>query len=417
MTAVRIWLSSGRLCQLAVALLAATACAALPVAQATPPAKGAASDARLASPNSPSAKGGSPSPIAGVPDPSARCFSSPGAGPYVLIGQALYNVADPVHPQLMCLIKNTVAHLYTQDTFAYLRRSGDEATEVVLRSMGSGNESVVAGWTLKLLEGPFGKVGSWTPDGNEAASAVGGTDASGNPTIQIWLFNESLQPKKRMLYDFLQPLTDCICRFGLAPPTLAFSADGQYLVSAWPIGKGAAPLHIYRAADASLMQTLDMIDGQAFWSPTGHRLYVTTRRDAPQSWTPELGLQSLDGSNAWVFMPGISPDGAWVAYTAGLPPDSLSPPTLRVYVYDHVAHKTRMLTDQARSEVTFVRDGWVWYREEAPCTSCPGPTGPTDKVFAMDLSTGVETPVVFTSGESPSSLDSGWSTGQFWPSS
>jgi len=416
MTAVRIWLSSARLCQLAVALLAATACAGSPVAQATPPAKGGASDARLSSPESPSAKGGSPSPIAGVPDPSARCFSSPGAGPYVLLGQALYNVGDPVHPQLMCLIKNTVAHLYTHDTFAYLRRSGDEGTEVVLRSMGSGNESVIAGWPLKLLGGPFGMVGSWTPDGNEAASAVSGTDASGNPTIQIWLFNEAVQPKKRMLYEFLHPLTDCICRFGLPPPTLAFSADGQYLVSGWPIGKGAVPFHIYRVADANLVETLEVRDGEGFWSRVGHRLYVATRDGSSETWTPEAGIVGLDPVSRWAFMSGLSPDGGQVAYTAYTDPDVFT--GIRVYVYDLAQNKARMLVDQPRSEVTFVKDGWVWYLEEQRCaTNCSGQSAPTDKVYAMNLTTGVETAVQFTPGESPSSLQSSWSTGQFWPNS
>jgi len=265
---------------------------------------------------------------------------------------------------------------------------------------------VVAGWPLALLEGPFGMTGAWTPDGNTAASAVAGIDAAGNQTIQVWLF---AQPSKTELYEFLQPLTDCICRFGVPPSTLAFSADGQYLASGWPVGKGATPIRIYRVADASLVETLDITDSAPIWSRAGHRLFLAMSR----SWTPEDGLSGQAGAGEWSYMAGLSPDGGQIAYTGYA--DAVS---IRVYVYDIATGKTRMLIDQPRSEVTFVKDGWgLWYFEEAPCASCAGQSGPTDKVFAMNLANGVETRVVFAAGESPSALQSSWGPGQFWPNS
>src|SRR5207302_6215116 len=97
-----------------------------------------------------------------------------------------------------------------------------------------------------LLETPCGKVGGWTTEGNAAATAVAATDNAGNWMIQIWLFS---QPNTKMLYQFSEPLTDCVCRFGLEPPVLAFSPDGQYLVSGWPIGKGASGLRVFMVAD------------------------------------------------------------------------------------------------------------------------------------------------------------------------
>ena len=321
----------------------------------------------------------------------------------VLVGQALYDVTDPVHPRLVCLVRNTSAHLFTADTFEYIRRSGPDGTEVVLHSIGSGNERVVAGWPLKLMNLPMGGYGVWTPDGNNAATFVAGTDAAGNQTVQVWLF---AQPNKTELYEFPQPLTDCICRFGLAPPTLAFSADGQYLASGWPIGKGATPIRIYRVADASLVETLDVTDSAPIWSRAGHRLFLAMVR----SWTPEDGLSGQAGAGEWSYMAGLSPDGSQIAYTGFAEAVSI-----RVYVYDIATGKTRMLIDQPRSEVTFVKDGWVWYLEEAPCANCAGQSGPTDKVFAMNLANGAETPVVFAAGESPSALQSSWGPGQFWP--
>jgi hypothetical protein len=363
------------------------------------------------------AKGGSPPPIPGVPSPVVRCVARQAGGPMVLIGQALYDVTDAVHPRLLCQISDTVTHLFTQDTFAYLRRITPEATEVVLHSIGSGNERVIAGWPLKLLDGPFGHLGAWTMEGNAAASAVQATSSTGNQTIQIWLISEA---GTNMLYAFDQPLTDCICRFGLPSPTLAFSADGQYLVSGWPIGKGASPLRVYRRVDGTLVQTFELGDVEAIWSRTGHRLYLTGLAGKSRSWTPEEGFAALDGATAWPYAIGLSPDGSQVAYTAYLDPATQA--DLRVYAFDIAGHKTRLLTGQMRSEVTFVKDGWVWYREEVACQGGAADCGPwgtktTGKVLAMDMASGSELGVVFAAGESPNELQSGWSPGGFWPNS
>ena len=391
-------------------LLVASACGSA----STPVAKGGpASDVRTAAASpEPSAKGGSPPPIPGVVDPSVTCVTRPTGAPMVLVGWALYEVADPIHPRLLCKIASTATHLYTADTFAYIRRSGD-GTEVVLHSIGSGNESVTAGWPLKMLVTPFGNVAAWTVDGNRAATAVEGKNDAGNQTIQIWLFDETNQPKKTMLYEFLYPLTDCVCRFGLPEPVLAFSPDGEYLVSGWPIGKGFGPLRVYRVADRTLVATVDTGEPTGLWSRTGHRLYVTARTGIPRTWTPEDGIATLDGASAWMHLPGLSPDGSQVVYTAFADLDANT--IVRSYVYDISAHKTRLVTDRPRSEVVFVKNGWVWYRDEQPCTSCPGPTGPTDRVFAMDFATGAESAVVFAPGESPAELQTGWAAAQFWP--
>ncbi|HKW05939.1 MAG TPA: hypothetical protein VJS19_00035, partial [Candidatus Dormibacteraeota bacterium] len=292
---------------LALVLMLGCACAGGPPV-AGPGKGGAASDARLPTLSpSPGAKGGSPSPIAGVVDPSAKCVRQFTGSAMVLIGRALYDVTDPVHPSLVCLISNTSVQLFTADTFEYVRRSGPDGTEVVLHSIGSGNESVVAGWPLKLLDDSGRAMGTWTPDGNSAATILPGTDAAGNQTLQVWLFMQSL---KTELYEFPLPLTDCICRFGLPSATIAFSADGQYLVSGWPIGKGAQPLRIYRVADRSLVQTLDLSDINPLWSRMGHKLLIGPQR----SWTPEDGLSGAAGG--WGYLAGVSPDGTQVAYTA-----------------------------------------------------------------------------------------------------
>lgn len=331
----------------------------------------------------------------------------------VLVGEALYDVTDPVHPRLLCEIRNTVAHLFTTDTFEYLRPTSPSGTEVVLHSIGSGNESVVAGWPLNLHT-DSGSWGDWTADGNNAATFEAGTDASGNATIQVWLFSERSNTE---LYEFPSPATDCICRFGLPQPVLAFSADGQFLVSGWPIGKGATPLRVYRVSDRTWVQTMAAGEDQAFWSHTGHRLYLAPRNSLPpRAWSPEGGFAAIGNAVTWAYAPSLSPDEKQVAYTAFAVPANFA--EVSVYFYDFARDTSPKAVDLPRSEITFVKDGWVWYWDEVPCTSnCASATQSGTRLFAMQLSTGVEHSVVFATGESPVDLKSGWGPGQFWPNS
>jgi hypothetical protein len=120
-------------------------------------------------------------------------------------------------------------------------------------------------------------------------------------------------------------------------------------------------------------------------------------------------------------MQGISPDGTTAAYTAYVDPNTQVQP--RVFTYDLSAGATRLLVDKPRTQVLFVKDGWVWYLEERACTStdqCLGGTVPTGNVFALQLSTGVEQAVNFANGEAPS-MWSSWpwtfTAAEYWPNS
>ncbi len=46
--------------------------------------------------------------------------------------QVLYDVTDPVRPRLLCKIAYTSAHLFTQDTFEYLKPVSATETDVIL---------------------------------------------------------------------------------------------------------------------------------------------------------------------------------------------------------------------------------------------------------------------------------------------
>jgi hypothetical protein len=114
-------------------------------------------------------------------------------------------------------------------------------TDVILHSIGSGNESVMAKF-------PFDKAfGSWLPDLSTMAYTMPGPDNSFGATTQVWLYS---QQRTALLYTYQVGIGDCICRFGLPSQVLAISPDGLYLVAGWLAGNGSAPLAIYRLSDA-----------------------------------------------------------------------------------------------------------------------------------------------------------------------
>jgi WD40 repeat protein len=338
-------------------------------------------------------------------------------GGQYLSGHLVYDVTDPIHPRLVCTISNTAAHLFTGDTFVYLKAVSSRETDVILHSIGSGNESKVASFPYNLTDPNVGVITdeAWTPDGSLLAYIV---PEESTENMQVWLYS---QGKARLVHNAGLPIGDCICRFGLPQQVLAFSADGLYLAAGWVAGKGSTPLTVIRVSDGSTAYTAaDATYYTALWGRTGHTLYLVG--SGMQSWSPETGPQGMLG-NAWSVMPGISPDGTQAAYTAYSDPSTQDQP--RVYTHDLKAGTTRLLVDKLRTQVLFVKDGWVWYLEERACApdeGCPGSTTPTGKVFAMQLSTGVEQPVTFASGEDPLSMGGPagywvFTPGEYWPNS
>ena len=333
-------------------------------------------------------------------------------GGYFGSAHLIYDVTDPLHPRLICTITGTAAHLFTGDTFVYLRPVSANETDVILHSLGSGNESKVGSFPRDLTDPGLNAVWdeAWTPDGNLLAYTV--TDPVAN-TVQVWLYS---QGRSILVHTYGQPIGDCICRFGLPPQVLAFSPDEQYLAAGWIAGKGSTPLTVIRVSDgATVFSAPDTSYASAVWDHSGHRLFLFGA--GTSAWTAEAGLAKMPGGT-WQFGQGISPDGTLAAYTAYSDPQVQLQP--RVYTYDLKAGTTRLLVDKLRTQVLFVKDGWVWYLEERPCTTADGcnTTMPTGNAFAMQLSTGVEQAVAFAKGEGP--LSASWWTftpGEFWPNS
>jgi hypothetical protein len=413
----------GRLARLGALLVCLAACSPGPSSEFVKhsPSPSASATIMQASP----APTPTQSPAAPTPYPVAlkvACKGGSNHGAMVMIQdpyaqhQSLYDVADPVHPRLLCSVANTSAHIFTGDAIEWLKPISANETDVMLHSLGSGNDRLAGTFPFRVTSG------AWLPDLSVMAytTAVNPDDVYIGGATQVWLYS---QHQAAPLFTYGNGIGDCICRFGLPPEVLAISPDGQYLVAGRIVGKGSVPLAVYRVADRTLVTSFDISVNGAFWERTGHRLFLDRFGTNPtQGWTPEAGVVALAGAAAWSFLPGLSPDGSQVAYTAYTVPGAFQ--QLRTYIYDVRGGSTRMVIDKLRSQVLFIKSGWVWYLEEVACepAACGAPWGtqPSGRVFAMPLSGGTETAVSFAAGEDPVTQAGsvnwlGFGPGEFWP--
>jgi hypothetical protein len=409
MTAVRVGLRSARLCQFAAALLAATACSnASTVALATPSSSPPVSPIASPSPSPPAASNPPPAPS---PVPTLACRNRALGANTVLLGSggvygqsAIYDVTDPVHPQMVCRILRTSANLSNSSNFEHLDPRSATETDIAIKWFADGTETPggkLPGWITEAAWTPSGTVGAFTV----RLDSYGSCPAGG---VQVWTYN---QGSSELLTTYCIGIAGCPCRFGFPAPALAFSPDGQFLVAGWPIGKGSEQMAVYRVADRIRLATLPVDSYTAFWDSNSPILYVIGTNSV-QVWSPDVPLLAMPGAAGWSVHPNLSPNGDYVVYTAFADQAQMTQP--RVYLYGTRTSSTKMLVDQPRSQVVFVKDGWVWYLEERPCSTCPNNTEPTGKVFAMDIASGVEQQVVFATGDAMTSATD-LLPGEFWP--
>src|SRR5712691_275484 len=117
----------------------------------------------VASPSPSPAEAPSPLPTP-APVVDITCHGGGGASAMVLMQsrypnqQQLYDVSDTLLPRLLCRISYASAHHFTGDTFVYLKAVSATETDVILHSLGSGNESNAGKFPFYVTSG------SWLAD-------------------------------------------------------------------------------------------------------------------------------------------------------------------------------------------------------------------------------------------------------------
>src|SRR5260370_319344 len=177
-----------------VVLVTACGATAVPVALQSPTPR--TSTAAL----SPSPSGASPSPSPEAPSPipspspspmpspspvpQVACHGGASLGAIVLMEgyqqELLYDVSDALRPRLLCHLSNTSAHLFTGDTFEYLNPVSANETDVMLHSLGSGNESHAGSFPFYMTSG------AWLPDGSVAAFITQVAPDGSNYASGVW---------------------------------------------------------------------------------------------------------------------------------------------------------------------------------------------------------------------------------------
>jgi hypothetical protein len=311
----------------------------------------------------------------------------------VVAGRFLYDVADPVHPLLVCRGENTHLRLVGGSAIAYTTVVTDTAVVAVRRDLTTGAVSRIGDLRISPQPYYYGAAG-WTSDGLfEVYATYGAPGANGMSKVQIHLWSYGAD---HVLYAIDAGPGGLEGRWA-AHSTLEFSPDHTYVALSDSnfslLGKN---VRIFSLADQHQVFVTATSAFGGSWVADDRFIWATGSGSVAQ-WTPSGGATLLR-SELW-FGPTISPGAQWLAAT--LLTDTSKPRVVLVAV-----DGSRTVVTGPGSSPAFVTPSKVWYAEEGPCPpndQCGAdPTGPTLTVRAYDLVAGSDQVVVFRAGEGPS---------------
>jgi hypothetical protein len=191
---------------------------------------------------------------------------------------------------------------------------------------------------------------------------------------------------------------------------LEYSPDDKYLlmVDTFVGNQGQAPetgqFLVLRTADDSVAflppAGTSANATMATWARHSNRLYY---RDAVGVRTWDAGVASVGtlASGLHWYDPAPSPDDRWLAYT-----DIGTNFVPHVKLYDLQGNQSVTTSPAPRSHPIFITGDTLWYLEEQACSSecLGGPSQPSGKVFAYNLTSKSETTLPFSDVHSLSQL-------------
>jgi hypothetical protein len=328
---------------------------------------------------------------------SVTCVGGPGAAMTVIAGAFVYEVADPLHPRLVCRSANTVLHLLDSNAIAYTAVV-DGHVVIVRRDLTTGAESRLAQLRADPHPYYYGGVG-WTWDGSlEVYSTSGVPRADGRSLVSVHLWSSGAD---HVLFRIDAGPGGLESRWS-PRGILAFSPDHLYLaISDFPFYIYGENVRIFSVADQGQKFVTAMSSSGGTWIGNDRFLWATMASSGSlMQWTPSGGAKLLRSETWWG--PASSSDGRWMAGT--LVTDVSNPRVVTAPVSGGAA-----LTTGPGSSPRFVTPTLVWYAEEGPDTSgsyqcvepCSHPTTPDGTVRAFDVTNGADRVVSFSVGEAP----------------
>jgi hypothetical protein len=321
---------------------------------------------------------------------SVKCSGGPGAAMVVIAGDFVYDVADPVHPRLVCRAASTAIHLLDGNSIAYTTAVAGHVV-IVRRDLTTGAESRIAQLRVEPQPYYYGRA-AWTWDGSLEVYSTSVPRPNGR-----WLVSVHLRSGAADSVLFTVDAGPGGLESRWSPrPILVFSPDRAYLaVSDFGFAIYGNNVRIFSVADRRQKFVTATSSSGGTW--IGNDRFVWASGKLMQ-WTPTGGAKPLR-PEAW-YGATTSSDGLWLAGT--LITDWASPRALIVRDGGRTAFKTGPASSPA-----FVTPTVVWYAEEGPDTSgsnqcsepCSHPTVPDGTIRAFDVTNGTDVVVRFRAGE------------------
>ena len=306
----------------------------------------------------------------------------------VVVARALlYDVADPIHPRLVCRASNTGMHLRDGNSIAYTTVVSKHVV-IVRRDLTTGVETRVA--QLRVAPTPYYFYGAtWSWDGSvEVYSTSGAPNANGSVSVKVHLWSQGAD---HVLYTIASGAGGVESRWTFGP-MLELSPDQSYVaISDHTFSITNGNLRIFSVAD----WRQKLVNGNSVSGGTwvaNDRFVWAAGTGYLMQWTPTGGVKLLR-SEHWYGVTSSS-DGKWIAGT--LLADVFAP---RVFIAPMGTGRT--FRTGLASNPEFVTPTVVWYGVEKLSANGYDPTAPTGAFHALDVVHQTDKLVTFRAGESP----------------
>lgn len=295
----------------------------------------------------------------------------------------LYDVADPIHPRLICRGDSTRMHLLGQNAIAYTTVVAGHVV-IVRRDLTTGIESRIAQLHMNPLS-DYLYSGAWTWDGSlEVYSTSVAYQCSSLVSLHLWSGGAD-----HVLYSIDSGCGGIESRWA-QQPLLEFSPDGSYVaISDTGYSLSHQNVRIFLVADRRQKLISGGSTTGGTWIGNDRFVWANGSQQLMQ-WTPSAGATVLR-TEKW-FGVTSSSDGRWLAGT--LLTDTTAP-----HVFIAPVGTGRTFRTGLASSPEFVTPTVVWYHLEGPSNSGYDPTAPTRVIHALDVVNQTDRVVTFRAGE------------------